>query len=144
MTAPEIQGQGGVQVWQPCYRAFFVYYVAIFLAIFGPLINPQMGLSPWLGLAIGTLLLTLVYFLKVGQEYQATPRGVARLSRWPAMKEEIPWSEVGEIKIQRGLVQSLLQVGNVVISDKSGTPRLAWERLANPKAVKEALEARRP
>uniref|UniRef100_A0A7V4LDC0 PH domain-containing protein n=1 Tax=Desulfobacca acetoxidans TaxID=60893 RepID=A0A7V4LDC0_9BACT len=144
MTAPEILGQGGVQVWQPCYRAFFVYYVAIFLAVFGPLINPAAGLPPWLGLLIGILLGGLVCLLRFGQEYRATPQGLQRLSRWPALKEEIPWSEVGDIKIQRGLVQSLLQVGNVIISDKRGTPRLAWERVANPKAVKEALEARRP
>jgi len=50
---------------------------------------------------------------------------------------------VGDIKVQRGLTLALLNAGNLVILDKTGTPRLCWERLADPYGVKAALEARR-
>ena len=53
------------------------------------------------------------------------------------------WPEVGEIKVQRGLTQTLLNTGAVVIQDKQGAPKLVWERLADPQNVKAALEARR-
>jgi hypothetical protein len=144
MTTPETSTAGKDEVWRPCFRAFFVYYVAIGLAVFGPLINPEMGLPPWVGLIIGLALAAAVAFLKFGQEYRVTPRGLKRVSFQPAMEEEIPWREVGEIKVRRGLTQSLLRVGNLIILDKTGEPRLAWERLADPKGVQEALEARRP
>ena len=62
---------------------------------------------------------------------------------WPAKEEDIPWPEVGEIKVERGLTQTLLRVGNIVIYDNRGRPRLTWERLANPQGVKAALEAGR-
>ncbi len=130
-------------VWRPSPRGFLVYYVAIALAVFGPRINPEAGLPPWLGLLVGILLLGAVIVQKFGQEYRATSRGLKRVGFWPAKEEEIPWPEVGEIKLQRGLTQTLLQVGNLVILDKQGVPRLTWERLANPQGVKSALEARR-
>jgi len=130
-------------VWQHSYRAFLVYYVAIALAVFGPLINPEVGLSPWVGMVVGLLVLAAVILGKFGQEYRATPRGLKRLGFWPAKEEEISWPEVGEIRLQRGLTQTLLQVGNLVILDKQGAPKMAWERLADPQGVKAALEARR-
>jgi hypothetical protein len=143
MSAQEDPDFSQEAVWRPSSRAFFVYYVAIALAVFGPLINPAAGLHPWVGLVVGLLILAAVIILKLGQEYRATPRGLKRLGFWPAKEEEIPWSEVGEIRLQRGLTQTLLNVGNVVIQDKQGIPRLAWERLADPQGVKAALEARR-
>ena len=136
---PQVQQE----VWRPAYRAFLVYYVAIAVAVFGPLINPAMGLPPWLGLVVGLAVLAAVFLGKFGQEYRTTPQGLKRVSTWPAKEEEIPWPEVGEIKVQRGLTQTLLRVGNIVIHDKQGRPGLTWERLADPQGVKAALEARR-
>ena len=130
-------------VWRPSSRAFLVYYVAIAIAVFGPLINPEVGLPPWLGLMAGIMLLAAVILGKFGQEYRATSGGLKRLGHWPAKEETLPWPEVGEIRLQRGLTQTLLNVGNVVICDKQGAPRINFERLADPHGVKDALEARR-
>ncbi len=130
-------------VWRPSARAFLVYYVAIGVAVFGPLINPAVGVPPWLGFLLGLAVLALVGLKKFGQEYRATPQGLKRVGFWPAVTEEIPWPEVGEIKVQRGLTQTLLNAGDVVIWDTKGVPRQCWERLADPKGVKAALEARR-
>jgi len=143
MAAPDRSDFSPEAVWRPSTRAFFVYYVAIAVAVFGPLINPAAGLPPWVGLVLGLLVLAAVILGKFGQEYRATPRGLKRVGFWPAKEEEIPWPEVGEITLQRGLTQTLLKVGNVVIYDKQGAPRLCWERLADPQGVKAALEARR-
>jgi hypothetical protein len=130
-------------IWRPSYRAFFVYYVAIIVAVFGPLINPQVGLYPYVGFVIGLLVFAVFILGKFGQEYRATARGLKRVGFWPAKETEITWPEVGEIFIQRGLTQTLLNTGNVVVRDKQGAPRLCWERLADPQGVKAALEARR-
>jgi hypothetical protein len=130
-------------VWRPSSRAFLVYYVAIAIAVFGPLINPAVGLPPYVGLAVGLVLLAAVILGKFGQEYRATSAGLKRLGFWPAKEENLPWPEVGEIRLQRGLTQTLLNVGNVVIHDRQGAPRLVWERLADPRGVMSALEARR-
>jgi hypothetical protein len=130
------------EIWRPSARAFLVYYVAFALAVLGPLINPEMGVPPWLGFILGLLVAAAVFYLKYGQEYRATPRGLKRVGFWPAQEEEIVWPQVGEIKVQRGLTQTLLNAGNLVILDRTGTPRLCWERLADPKGVKAALEAR--
>jgi hypothetical protein len=130
-------------VWRPSTRAFFVYYVAIAVAVFGPRINPAVGVPPWAGLVIGLLIFGLVCLRKFGQEYRATPRGLRRVSFWPAVEESIAWPEVGELTVQRGLTQTLLNTGTVVIHDKQGAPQLVWERLADPQGVKAALEARR-
>ncbi len=143
MAATGTTGSSPEAVWRPSSRAFLVYYVAIALAVFGPLINPEVGLPPWVGLVVGLLVLAAVILLKFGQEYRATPKGLKRVGSWPAKEEEILWPEVGEIRLQRGLTQTLLRVGNLVIHDKQGNPRLTWERLADPQGVRAALEARR-
>jgi hypothetical protein len=46
--------------------------------------------------------------------------------------------------VRRGLTQTLLQVGNLLIKDVSGGPEMFWFGLANPKEVKEEIERRRP
>ena len=130
-------------VWRPSYRAFFVYYVAIAVAVFGPLINPAVGVPPWVGFLLGLAVLAALALRKFGQEYRATPQGLKRVGFWPAVEEEIAWSDVGEIKVERGLTQTLLNVGNLVIQDKKGVARLSWERLADPKGVKAVLEDRK-
>lgn len=129
-------------IWRPSGRAFLVYYVAIVVAVFGPLINPSVGVPPWLGLVLGLAVLALVAVKKIGQEYRATPRGLTQVSRWPAVSEELPWPEVGDIKVQRGLTQTLLNTGDLIIQDTKGVARLCWERLADPKGVKAMVEAR--
>jgi hypothetical protein len=128
-------------VWRPTYRAFFVYYVAIAVAVFGPSINPAVGVPPWLGLVAGLLVFALVGLRKFGQEYRASPRGLKRINFWPAGEEDLAWPEVGEVTVQRGLTQTLLNTGTVVIQDKQGVPKIVWERLADPQGVKAALEA---
>ena len=143
MAAPDKTDFAQEAIWRPSYRAFFVYYVAIAVAVFGPLINPAVGLPPWVGLVVGLLVLAAVILGKFGQEYRDTPRGLKRVGFWPAKEEEISWPEVGEITLQRGLTQTLLNAGNVVIHDKQGVPRQVWERLAAPQGIKAALEARR-
>lgn len=131
-------------VWHPSYRAFLVYYVAIAVAVFGPLINPAVGVPPWVGFVLGLAVLAALALRKFGQEYRATSQGLKRVSFWPAVEEELAWPEVGEIKVQRGLTQTLLNAGSVIVYNKQGQPRLSWERLADPKGVKAALEARKP
>jgi hypothetical protein len=130
-------------VWRPSMRAFFVYYVAIVVAVFGPRINPAVGVPPWAGLVIGLLVFGLVCLRMFGQEYRATPKGLRRINFWPAVEESLAWPEVGELTVQRGLTQTLLNTGTVVIHDKQGVPKLMWERLADPQGVKAALEAKR-
>ena len=138
-------------VIKPCGRAFFVYYVAIAIFLLGPRINPEVWIfgrfhfSLAVGTVLGLLVLALVVYMKWGQEYRITPRGVVKLWRWPSPRQqEITWQNLGEVLVRKGLTQSMLWVGNLLIQDKSGGPAMFWFGLANPKEVKDDIERRRP
>ena len=130
------------QVFRPCGRAFLVHYVAMAICFLGPRINPAVGLPVWLGMVLGLLLVAAVVYMRWGQEYQVTPRGVSKVWRWTGRQEEILWKNLGDVLVRRGLTQTLLQVGNLLIQDKSGGPGLFWFGLADPKAVKDLIEQR--
>jgi hypothetical protein len=132
----------GTRVFRPCSRAFFVYYVAMAICFLGPQINPAAGLPAWLGLVLGIILVAAVVYMRWGQEYQITPRGVSKVWPWTGRRLEIPWANVGEVLVRRGLTQTLLRVGNLLIQDKSGGPGLFWFGLPDPKGVKELIEGR--
>ena len=142
MTEKETPDTGSTLVFRPCGRAFFVHYVAMVICFLGPRINPAAGLPVWLGMVLGVLLVAAVVYMRWGQEYQVTPRGVSKVWRWSDRRQEVPWENLGEILIRKGLTQTLLQVGNLIIRDKSGGPGLFWFGLADPKGVKAVIEAR--
>jgi hypothetical protein len=131
--------------YSPCGRAFFVYYVAMAICFLGPRINPDVGLPVWLGTVLGLILVAAVVYMKWGQEYRLTPQGVVKIIRWPTPRRlEISWANLGEIRVLRGLTQSLLRVGNLVIKDTSGGPDLFWFGLSHPKEIQEEIGRRRP
>jgi hypothetical protein len=135
----------GDLVFKPCARAFFVYYVAMALVFLGPRLNPAVGLPVWLGTLLGLILVAAVIYQKYGQEYQVTSRGVAKLRRWPSPgRQEIPWENLGEVMVLRGLTQTVLQVGNLALRDKSGGSEMFWFGLAHPKDVKDLIDGKRP
>lgn len=143
MTVAQPGAPLAVQTFRPCGRAFYLYYFAMFLCFVGPVINPEVGLPVWLGWLLGVILLAAVFY-QITQEYQITPTGVRKVIKWPAAVQEIPWENLGEIKVVRGFTQTMLRVGNLRFDDKTGGPPLFWFGLSDPKAVKEAVEARRP
>lgn len=143
MTEIENDQMQGTQVFRPCGRAFLVHYVAMIICFLGPQINPAAGLPAWLGLVLGLILVAAVVYMRWGQEYQITPRGVSKVWPWTGRRQEIPWENLGEVLLRRGLTQTLIQVGNLIIQDKSGGPALFWFGLTDPKAVKALIEERR-
>jgi len=141
-TAPPTSGD---LVFKPCARAFFVYYVAMALVFLGPRLNPAVGLPVWLGTLLGLIVLAAVFYQKYGQEYRVTSRGVARVWRWPSpRRQEIPWENLGEIMVLRGVTQTMLQVGNLAFVDKAGGPEMFWYGLPKPHEVKDLIEGKRP
>lgn len=144
MAEPETAATAD-QVYTPCSRAFLVYYVAMFICFAGPRINPAVGMPTWLGDILGLILVAAVVYMRRGQEYRITSRGVSKLVRWPSPRQqEIAWADLGEVLVRRGLTQSLLRVGNLLLRDKSGGQSLFWFGLAHPQEVKDAIERRRP
>jgi hypothetical protein len=115
--------------------------MAIFF--FGPHLNPQAGLSPWLGFVLGLVVVAAVAY-QWSQEYQMTAAGLSKNWRWPARRHHIPWENVGEIQVRRGFTQSLLRVGNLSIMDKTGGPEMFWFGLSHPKEIQEIIERSRP
>ncbi len=143
MPAPE-------EILVPCGRAFMVYYVAIVIFLLGPRFNPDVWIfgvfhfSVAVGTLLGLVLIALVIYLKLGREYCLSQRGLATRWRWPSPRQqEITWENLGDVLLRRGLTQSILRVGNLVIEDKSGGPEMFWFGLANPKEVQEEIERRR-
>ena len=144
MAGNEIPASGDL-VFKPSARAFFVHYVAMFLVLVGPRLNPAVGLPVWLGTLLGLIVLAAVIYQKYGQEYRVTSRGVVRVWRWPSPREqEIAWEHLGEILVLRGLTQSILQVGNLAFRDKAGGSEMFWYGLHNPKDVKDLIDRKRP
>ncbi|OGP69418.1 MAG: hypothetical protein A2Z73_00805 [Deltaproteobacteria bacterium RBG_13_60_28] len=142
MVAPEPAEAGATRVFRPCNRAFLVYYVAMAICFLGPQINPAAGLPPWLGILLGLIVAAAVVYMRWGQEYQVTPRGVSKVWRWGDRRQDIAWENLGEVLVRRGLTQTLLQVGNLLIRDKSGAPDMFWFGLTDPKGVKALIEER--
>ncbi len=133
----------GTQVFRPCGRAFLVHYLAMAICFFGPQINPAAGLPAWLGLVLGLVLVAAVVYMRWGQEYQITDRGVSKVWTWTGRRQEIPWENLGEVLVRRGLTQTVLRVGNLILQDKAGGPGLFWFGLTDPKAVKALIEEKR-
>ncbi len=138
------------EILVPCSRAFFVYYVAMVIFLLGPRLNPDVWIfgvfhfSMAVGTLLGLALVALVVYLKLGREYRLSPQGLATRWRWPSPRQqEITWENLGDVLLRRGLIQSILRVGNLVIEDKSGGPEMFWFGLANPKEVQEEIERRR-
>ena len=131
------------QVFRPCGRAFFVYYVALAVCFLGPPLNPAVGIPLWAGVLAGLAVLAAVIYMR-GQEYRLTSRGLEKVSRWGGQRQEITWEHLGEVEVRRGLTQSLLHVGNLLIKDASGGPDLFWFGLSEPKEVKDLIDGRRP
>lgn len=129
--------------WRPCGRAFFVYYVAMAVFFFGPLINPNVGLSPWMGFVLGSIVVAAVAYMWT-QEYQVTEKGISKVWRWPERRQDIPWENVGEIQVTRGFTQTMLRVGNLRIHDNTGGPEMFWFGLQHPKEVNDVIESSRP
>lgn len=130
-------------VFRPCRRAFLVYYVAMAICFLGPLINPAMGLPLWLGVILG-LILVLAVAYQMTQEYQITRTGVRKVLRRGGAVQEISWENLGGVQVRRGLTQTLMNVGNIVLEDKKGGPAIMWFGLSDPKAAQAAIEKRRP
>ncbi len=144
MADNEISASGDL-VFKPCARAFFVYYVAMAIVFLGPRINPEAGLPVWLGTLLGVIIVVAVIYLKYGQEYHISARGVARVWRWPAPRQhEITWENLEDVRVLRGFTQSLLHVGNLAIKDKSGGAALFWFGLSNPTGIKDLIYRKRP
>lgn len=143
MGTDKLTTPGADQVFRPCGRAFFVYYVAMFLTFAGPRINPAVGLPVWLGTVLGLILVAAVVYMKWGQEYRLTSKGVAKVWRWPARRQEIVFKDIEEVFVLKGLTQSVLQVGNLLIKKKGGGGDMFWFGLKNPKEVKALIDGRR-
>ena len=73
-----------------------------------------------------------------------TAKGLVKVWRWPDRRQEISWENLGEVRVLRGLTQSLLLVGNLLIKSKAGAEEMFWFGLANPKEVQAVIEGRRP
>ena len=138
-------------VIKPCGRAFFVYYVAIAIFLLGPRLNPDVWIfgvfhfSLAVGTVLGLLVLALVVYMKLGREYRITAGGVVTVWRWPSPRQqEITWQNLGDVLMRRGLTQTILKVGNLIIQDKSGGPQMFWFGLGNPKEVQDEIQRRRP
>jgi hypothetical protein len=143
-------------VIKPCWRAFVIFYVYIFTFLIGPWIDPNLfwGLgflfSVVVGTVLGLILIALVLYLKMGQEYRITARGVATVRHWPSPRQQlITWENLGSIGVNQGVIQMLLRVGNLLFRDKSKGalmrgPIMVWNALSYPQEVKKVIEGRRP
>jgi hypothetical protein len=138
-------------VIKPCGRAFFVYYVAIAIFLLGPRFNPDVQIfgmfhfSVAVGTILGLVVIAMVIYLKMGREYRITSRGLMVVWLWPSpRRQEITWANLGDVLLRRGLIQTILRVGNLIIQDKSGGPEMFWFGLSDPKEIQAEIERRRP
>lgn len=125
--------------------------MAIVIFLLGPRLNPEVRIfgvlhfSVALGTILGLAVIALVLYQKWGREYRITPRGLQTVRRWPSpRRQEITWENLGDVLVRRGLTQTILRVGNLILRDRAGGAQMTWFGLANPQEIQAEIHRRRP
>lgn len=129
-------------VIRPHWRAFGVWYFAIFVLAALPANNPEAIIRPWQGLAISVLIAAGVIVKALTSRLIVTPEAVEqRGGLFYQGPVSLPAEKIERIRIMRGLIQRLLGVGVLQFLPKEGGPFIRFWGVAEPVRVKEEIEA---
>ena len=128
---------------RPAWKSYFVFYAAIVIFGFGPLLNPEAGLKPSLGAAIALLLVFFVIYRKITTRYRVTSARVIRetVGLGLGVKKDLPLEEIASISVRRGITHRFLGIGHLHFQARSSNqPDLWWFGITNPFQVVKDIE----
>ena len=129
-------------VIRPHWRAFGVWYFAIFLLSFAPFNNPEAVIKPWQGVLIAFIIAAGVIVKALTSRLVITPQTIEQrgglFTRAPVSLET---ARLERIRIMRGLTQRLLGVGVLQFLPKDDGPFIRFWGVAEPVRVKKEIEA---
>ncbi len=128
---------------QPSWKSYFVFYAAILIFGFGPIINPKAGISLPFGLAVSIILALFILFRRKTTFYRITKDEALRESGFSgqAKKKSLPLKGIAGLEVHRGVVHRLLGIGHLQFrSQLSGRPDLWWFGVEDPFAMKKKIE----
>ena len=127
--------------FRPAWLSYFVFYTAAAIFIFGPMLNPEYASYRVQGLFVAALILVFVVLRRTTTLYSWRENGFTVNNGIPHAKdEEIPFPNISEVELRRGLTQRVLGIGNVALHLKSppGQVRILYG-IRSPVQFKERL-----
>ncbi|MBI4774777.1 MAG: PH domain-containing protein [Deltaproteobacteria bacterium] len=127
--------------FRPAWSSYFVFYTAAALFILGPSLNPDYAPYRVQGLFVSALILVFVVLRRSTTLYAWKENGFTVNNGIPRGRdEEIPYGNISEVELRRGLTQRMLGIGNVALHLKSpeGRVRVLYG-VRNPVQFKERL-----
>jgi membrane protein YdbS with pleckstrin-like domain len=128
---------------QPAWRSYFIFYTAIFIFGLGPLVNPQAGLNPVLGMVLALFLAIFVWHRRTTTYYRLTSKEVIRETKgWGQPQRQIlPLAEIAAVEARRGIVQRFITVGHLRFKPRSTAyPEIWWFGVADSLQIKKEIE----
>jgi uncharacterized membrane protein YdbT with pleckstrin-like domain len=128
---------------RPAWKSYFVFYAAIVIFGFGPVLNPDVGLKPSLGRAVALLLVFFVIYRKKTTKYRVTSARVIRETGGLGLgiNKDLPLEEIASISVRRGITHRLLGIGHLQFQARSSNQLdLWWFGITNPFQVVRDIE----
>jgi hypothetical protein len=128
---------------RPAWKSYFVFYAAILIFGFGPSLNPEVGLNPYLGMALAWLLVLFVIYRKKTTCYKVTPTRIVRETGAPGMvvRKDLPLTEISTISVRRGIAHRFLGLGHLQFQSRSPHfSDLWWFGISKPFQVVKDIE----
>lgn len=127
---------------KPHWRAFGVWYLAVILFALGPGQNPDAPISGLQGLIIAALIAAAIAFHALTSRLEFSAEGLNKSGGLISRKRQsMAWSDLKEVKLQRGMIHTALGVGVLVFVPKSSKGELIkfWGA-TEPKKIKARAE----
>ncbi len=132
-----------VLTFQPAWRSYFVFYVAILIFGLGPSINPQAGISKSFGLVISIFLMLFVIFRRKTTFYRITKDEVLRETGFSGqvIKKSLPLDEIMGLEVRRGVIHRLLGIGQLQFRSRNPAQSdLWWFGIQDPFTVQKNIQ----
>ncbi len=129
--------------FQPAWRSYFVFYVAILIFGAGPSINPEVGINKILGWVVSILLIFFVIFRRKTTFYRLTKDEIQRETSFAGRVSRItlPLHQIDGLEVRRGIIHRLLGIGHLHFHSKTPTqPDLWWFGVTDPFMIKRKID----
>jgi len=128
---------------QPAWRSYFIFYTAIVIFGLGPLINPQAGLNPILGMVLAFFLAIFIWYRRTTTYYRLTSKEVMRETKgWGQLQRQVlPFAEIAAVEARRGIVHRFIAVGHLRFKSRSAAyPEIWWFGVADSLQIKKEID----